>query len=1203
MSLKFHVADKVFNAVKDKWGVRENGSQPHSHPVLANERNLARATTLNKAIELAGLADIGHLLMAKHFSSTWRDPDLGSRDIDEIKTLLSGMIVNVGGRPMLNGSLLVKSCQPILLPSDYNRHEEYKSQCDQTLARTLKALNKESEIAAQEMGPILTQPWMCSHTFSECNCYPNARVYISIHSLYYLSPLEIFNKLMDRNIPLIAAFHQFPAPFGHLGYGEAEYRWNPKQEQITMTVKGNLESYVHGDLRWLWGGSWSAGMAGTLTWSTLTVIGDTTIAVFRATPKVIPRAVTQAPDLMMGLRDQTYIGDVSWSTIKDDPKSFPDYGDFPIKVAISSQLFSYLGWMVIGSDDTVCIPKSLVYDLAQRCVGKRRDKSLLDTLVLHARANARKLAMPEEKRMEAIIYSSYLAMSVGAEMEMNAIASHESNKSKWSQLNRFYSDSLTIIPRWVAILAAAVVGSAVVIAPVRPKYKITGLMCLTGMVGSILKKPPSPGATAHKVTNVCCRGIPTEPQRLGSQVHVTEDKECYPGFGAKLVGFGVQGVKPTVARNCVHNDYLAIRNRVVLENREIEFTPEGPKAIDPNWEDVHKLVRGLDRLHPLSAISSPVRAMPFEAWLSSIPLAGSRKAMLSRMRETLKHKNFNTRMQMLKDSVRMAFTKIEKVVGNPEACPRLISGCTPEFQVATGPITKSLAMRLKTTWNMDNYIVYASGLRPSDLGRFVEQIDELPPIEGGYVLIELDFGRFDATQSRGSLTTEHLWYELAQIARKYRDILKIQLHARGITANGVVFSIDYGRNSGDGNTSCGNSIVNGYVVTDAIYVSPAALDFITSIMGVDVFQAVYLGNYKPLEEFLVMYTRMIVLGDDNLALVPKMVVNKEQIESTLSRRGLRPELVVRHLVWDAEFCSGRFYPSSRGTRWGPKIGRFLAKTGWALKPYGEKKSKMWLRGVALGMIKDFGHIPVIRACLEVALRLTAGVKPMEELYLKKYQWYEHDEERAEAIEQTYLMLCHLYDCTISDIRSLEDCINATRSLPALLDHPLALRMVQVDNKIKYEEHAAVEDTGPKHIPGATFTWSAIKRSLIKFWDTLVAIFPAWNSDLVMDIVIIAPVFEEMLKKISKDKRLPVSIACAGIIAFECATHVIAGGEAYEYFPTAIMHIVCDQLPMFSGTAVHMLFNLWALVNSGDLPPPPPPPLPTVRQLGPRSWSL
>jgi hypothetical protein len=115
----------------------------------------------------------------------------------------------------------------------------------------------------------------------------------------------------------------------------------------------------------------------------------------------------------------------------------------------------------------------------------------------------------------------------------------------------------------------------------------------------------------------------------------------------------------------VHNDYYALRNRVLVENRVIEMTPKGPKAIEPNWEDVHDLVPNLKNLHPLSTIASPVRALPFETWLSSIPLAGSRKAMLTRMRETLKHKSLGKTMAYLRDSARQAFTKIEKVVGNP----------------------------------------------------------------------------------------------------------------------------------------------------------------------------------------------------------------------------------------------------------------------------------------------------------------------------------------------------------------------------------------------------------------------------------------------------------------------------------------------------------------------------------------------------------
>jgi hypothetical protein len=145
-------------------------------------------------------------------------------------------------------------------------------------------------------------------------------------------------------------------------------------------------------------------------------------------------------------------------------------------------------------------------------------------------------------------------------------------------------------------------------------------------------------------------------------------------------------------------------------------------------------------------------------------------------------------------------------------------------------------------------------------------------------------------------------------------------------------------------------------------------------------------------------------------------------------------------------------------------------------------------------------------------------------------------------------------------------------------------MVQVDNKIKYEEHAAIESTGPKHIPGSTFTLSNLKKVLSSAWSWLKVFVPALLGNDMCDVIFIAPIMEETAKKLTKFSG-PLSFACIAIVTFETLNHLGSGGTLMEYFPTAVMHIICDQLPFLSSTAVHMLFNFWAVSKGGsDLPP-------------------
>lgn len=1157
--MKYRVSDELLSGVIARYGRQKNGSVLHSHPVLANERDMARTEVIKLAWKTVDWSKHAENFTLDNFAKSIMD---GSDQRDP------GCIVNVGGKPILNGDYSIKSICPLVGPSDLVRREKYLAEVRERL--TLLA-DKCKNQQANDWGiyPIFNpHDWMCDDTFESCLCYEDIKCFISIHSLYYIEPHSIFQALLRHDVPLIAAVHQFPDPIGHLGFGEATYKWDPQAATVTMSVVGNLESYSHSDMKWLWGSGINFA-GGTLAWSSMSRIGETDIVMFRATRQHIPIPVKSLPNLSEALRDQRYIGTVTHSTLKNSPIMKADGGDFQVYEAIENHLFSYMGWLVIGGPITVRVSKSLVYDLAQRAAFKKRDKSLVDTLVLHARAQSRKLALSEEDRMHNVIYGVYLAQLVGLQHELNAAATFENQRSKWSLVNKFIAGETWRVPRSYIAAAAVAIGLASVLLPCKPKHKLLGLTVATGLVVSITKKPPTPGASMHRVTNVCCKGIPTEKQQVGSKVTIKEPRDCNTGFGAKLLAFGVHGVLPTVPRGCQHNDELAIKNRMSLENREEVHSSDGIVMREVDWSKVSSVFARLPYLHPLHKFPNPVRAWPFEKWLDSTPLAASRKEMLRKTRLSLRHKSAKTTgPEATRIATRDAFTKIEKLLGNPEACPRLIQGATAEYQVATGPITKSLSQRLKDTWTSDNVIWYTSGARPSGLGKFVQQLLDMPPIDGGYVFVEGDFGRYDGTQSKGSLTFELEWYEMAKIGKAKLDTLRHQWYTRGVTKNGVVYACFYKRNSGDGNTSCGNSITNGGVMIYAFTSTNKAIAFINKQIPVI--------SEDNLAAFCQEYIRIMVLGDDNLSIVPRKMLDIGRSEQLLEKCGLRPEIKVSEDYQEIEFCSGRFYPSSLGIRWGPKIGRFIAKTGWALKPYGVKKTKQWLKGVSLGMRVDCAHIPIISNCLNKMYQVAGEAKPLSDSEMRKYRWYEHDEEAAAATEETYAMVAKLYDCTIADIKELEDLIDSVSNLPFVINHPLALRMVQVDNKIKYEEHAVVEETGPKHIPpGSSLTW----KNIVELWKSADA-----SLQMALDIVFTAPILEETLKKFTKFK-LPISIGCLFLLGFE-GLQAANKGNLLEFYPTAIMHMITDQLPFIPGLVVHILYNAWAFQQGqqGSFPP-------------------
>jgi len=81
--------------------------------------------------------------------------------------------------------------------------------------------------------------------------------------------------------------------------------------------------------------------------------------------------------------------------------------------------------------------------------------------------------------------------------------------------------------------------------------------------------------------------------------------------------------------------------------------------------------------------------------------------------------------------------------------------------------------------------------------------------------------------------------------------------------------------------------------------------------------------------------------------------------------------------WD--FLQKLFYPCSimgQPTRLpAPKIGRFAARAFWT-RGQTDHGSLAYARGVALGLEKDFAHVPIARAIVARILELSDGVTPV-----------------------------------------------------------------------------------------------------------------------------------------------------------------------------------------------------------------------------------
>jgi len=149
----------------------------------------------------------------------------------------------------------------------------------------------------------------------------------------------------------------------------------------------------------------------------------------------------------------------------------------------------------------------------------------------------------------------------------------------------------------------------------------------------------------------------------------------------------------------------------------------------------------------------------------------------------------------------------------------------------------------------------------------------------------------------------------------------------------VKFTKAQGRNSGDPNTSCGNTLVN----------------------------ATALGAW--LDEWATTFR----------GLVPEIKL----LEQHLIALGLKPKV---HGTFDSvgvDFLSGWFLPTKSGTVWIPKVARLLTKLGWRASPSLNKPWKREFCGT-LQAYQTYSGIPFIRTYVKANLKFcdtTRAIKP------------------------------------------------------------------------------------------------------------------------------------------------------------------------------------------------------------------------------------
>lgn len=520
--------------------------------------------------------------------------------------------------------------------------------------------------------------------------------------------------------------------------------------------------------------------------------------------------------------------------------------------------------------------------------------------------------------------------------------------------------------------------------------------------------------------SVCNYGRPLGPMHESAKYSMFDRAPCEPTFGTLTSGPVLAHISPLVARSCAHNTEIALVNR-------------GLKArLDPEegaWDPVIATLRLLET-DMLSY--GPIVPRTFVGWASRFPMA--QRVWLVRAYEDNLAGPPPHRW-----ATYSSFIKHEHVLkGYPDCTelfdPRLIQGCSAHYQVTTGPWTDAVAKRLGLVWSLADDssnlrldpvhpgrvtqphalwpVVFGPGHSAEALGQwFSSTISRL----GGFRLagIEVDYRRWDATLSDDPISYEVGKYRRLGAPPSVVAALEAHVDKKGVTPHGK-YSISATRASGDGQTTEGNSSINGGV------------------------------NITACDRALVPRNAysLMVAGDDMAMIVQAVyarpIMDQMAWQATL---GLDPEAHCFSDLNELEFCSGLFWPTTDGVVFGPKPGRVLAKLFHSQTYYTPANAVAWSRAVALGLARDTHHVPVLRVVIARVLDLTRGTKPLR----LRPDYHIHATHQHDASVDTLIFAADRYGVSPDEIVALEHWLYThITQLNCTLAHPLLERMLSVD---------------------------------------------------------------------------------------------------------------------------------------------------------------
>lgn len=423
-------------------------------------------------------------------------------------------------------------------------------------------------------------------------------------------------------------------------------------------------------------------------------------------------------------------------------------------------------------------------------------------------------------------------------------------------------------------------------------------------------------------------------------------------------GLTSESYRPVVYANNRHNAEVSLKQRVLYD----EVGTDAPEVCATRAEFVEFCTANNGKL--LKDLFEPcsIRAVSFPTYLERSNASPGVKRKIQLAYDNLKEIGISRGTPLTKGQIHnwtrlSCFVKVENLnyrteYGEKVKAPRMIMGSRPEFLAIVGPWMMAVSDHIKSKMDGSNGFLFTSGCTAKQASEYLGDGD-------GFVCEETDVAHWDRSIHRDIRQLELSLFKMFKPPVAVLQLLKEDANqTRGVTASGLAFSMrtrKFGkkirlvkacqRPSGRPDTSLSNTFIN----------------MLIRIWG-------YCLTWGLPFHMVRAIVRVLLQGDDGASHSPASLprVNWRDV---FARAGFDLEYKLVRGPTYLSFCSMLNYPVAGGHCFGPKVGRILGKTCFALDPHEKIDLKQVARGICLGLAAPATFIRPLQMWVDRLLEL------------------------------------------------------------------------------------------------------------------------------------------------------------------------------------------------------------------------------------------